>query len=426
MKSYTKRSLAAVVFLAGTAAFATPADDFIKENRTFEIRNGVPQALAAVEKQIAAGGIQGADLAKYKHRLAELQLSGDATKSKGLSLIMDDILKDKAALPETKLAAARTVMRFCSPRGGNIAILRDMSDSIRDLPDFAAKGDHRAEMLQIRAEFYNSRMFYDVACGLFLEAADNYSDQEKKIVCLFTASGAALKYRDMVTAEKCITKILELPGISPETERKALLTQALCLITSDEYDWKPAKERVAKAETLLEQAQKPLGRQVLLTAEQIFNAKAKLVNAYYRSGDIEKAAKLGEETVASPEANKVHIVTRGNLALETADILAQIGDWKNAIRHYEIAEKTCRLGAKNVNIKIAGVARAHKDYKRAMDAYAEAAKLCDHEEGKDEMNMLRRLAGVMSNAIRNKTSFATGDEVFGNTNDDLAGLDLDE
>ena len=117
---------------------------------------------------------------------------------------------------------------------------------------------------------------------------------------------------------------------------------------------------------------------------------------------------------------------RDDLYVLVAGILDEIGDWKRSILYYETGMGNATVDKKTIHKRIAAIARRNKDYQRAMTAYADAADLCDRIEGKDEMKMLKNLAGIMSKAIRNKTSLSDANDVFNKTEDTLGGLELDE
>ncbi len=415
--------------LVSATTFADPIDDFLKDVETIAIGESEAKAVEAIDKRLAAGDLAPDAVARISIRKAKL-IAKERTKAG--RLIIDNVLRVDGVTPETKLKACeealailhKTITATPGPK-----LLREMSETMLKLPEFQAKGVNRGRMLQFVGATYARRNFCDLACHAYREAADNFTDApERRVKALFRTAELALEYRDVATAEKALDDIVAMPDLPPATVQKAKLRKGLAIIGPSGYDWHPAPERVAQARALIEEALAPVGHQYLIPNDEAFKAKARLVYALHRSGNSADAAKIGEETLAnSAQSKAAGRLPRGNLHVLVGDILAEIGNYKVAIKHYEQAMgSSLTTPPKTLHKRIATLARKHKDYQRAMQAYADAAALCDRVEGKDEMNLLKGLAGLMSKAIRNKTSLSDSDDVFGKTDDNVNNLNLDE
>ncbi len=413
--------------LAAAASLAATVDDFLHEVESIVLGNGAEAALKALDARLAKGDLSPADAGRLT--LRKIQLLGKDRRDEAGKLVLE-LVQTTGVLPETKVDAANAmlgnfVVAFGPPPG--CAYFVELTKAMRGLPEFKAKGVNRARFLEFEAKTYARRNFCDLAAADYAEAAENYAgDPDRQIAVLFKAADYALRCRDVTAAQKALASIEALPDLPPATVKKAKLRRGLALIGVTGYNWQPSPARVAEARAIIEDALAPLGRQQLLPADEIFRAKARIVLAEYRCGNAAEAARLGQEVLEAPIPKGIGGKTRDDFRILVADILAQQGDWKQAIKYYEQGMTYCSAGKKTIHKRIAGVARKHKDYQRAMQAYGDAASLCDRVEGKDEIALLKRLAGLMSKAIRNKTSLSDADDVFGNDEDALGGLQLDE
>lgn len=416
------------LLLASPALFAAPIDDFLGEVSSTFLGSGAESAIKLIDGKIA-GGLSGDDagrcLTLKAQYLIELKQLDDGAK-----ILVDQVLPAKDVTAKTKLNACMLMLDKIPigyASGNNLIYLRKACEIARELPEFAKPGPDRGNMLYFVAKVNAKRNFCDIAYALCREAAENFGNMtEEKAQALFAAAENAVRYRNTEDAMDALKAIEKIPDIPLATAKKAKLRQGMALITPDQYDWQPKRERVENARKLIEDALALHGHQQFISAEDIFTARSLLVTAEYKSGNPKGAADLGVQILAGPEAKKADGRARGNLAILVADIMAETGDWRNAIKYYDQGKVNCDPGPKTINKRIAGVARQHKDYQRAMQAYADAADLCDREEGKDEWNLMKRLAGIMSNAIRNKTSLSDSEDVFGNADDNINGLQLDD
>ena len=421
-------SFTVLLATAAAATFAAPIDEFLKEIDTIVVGNSAETAVAAIDKRLEEGGLSADDEARIKLRKAKL-ISSQRTKAG--ALILDGVLRVDGVKPETKLMALDAALSILSKTIGSspgVKQLREMKDTVLALPEFKAKGVNRGRMLVFVATTYSRRNMCDLACAAYREAADNFVDApERRVKALFHVSELSLRYRDTETAEKALDEVAAIPDLPPATVKLAKLKKGLAVIGVSGYDWHPTPERVARARAIIEDALAPLGHQQLIPNDEAFKAKARLVYALHRSGNSAEAAKLGEETLANAaQCKAAGPVARDNLRILVGDIIAKVGDYKLAIKYYEQGMGYAWAGKKALHKRIATLARKHKDYQRAMQAYADASALCDKEEGKDEIKFLNNLVGQMSKAIRNKTNLADSEDVFGNTDDNINNLKLDE
>ena len=421
-------SATVLLAIAAAATFAAPIDEFLKEIDTIVVGNSPETAVAAIDKRLGEGGLSPDDEARIKLKKAQL-IAKERTKAG--ALILDGVLRVDGVRPETKLKALDAALGILSKTIGyspGVRQLREMRETVMALPEFKAKGVNRGRMLEFVATTYSRRNMCDLACAACREAADNFVDApERRVKALFRVSDYSLRYRDTETAEAALDEIAAIPDLPPATVKLAKLRKGLAVIGVSGYDWHPTPERVDRARAIIEDALAPLGHQQLIPNDEAFKAKARLVYALHRCGKSEEAAKLGEETLANAVLCKAAgPVARDNLRVLVGDIIAQVGNYKKAIKYYEQGMGYAWAGRKPLHKRIATLARKHKDYQRAMQAYADASALCDREEGKDEIKFLNNLVGIMSKAIRNKTNLAESEEVFGNSDDNISGLNLDE
>ena len=422
--------LASVTFLLlfAAAAFAAPVDEFLKEVESIAVGNIPEAAVAAIDKRIGEGGLAPDDEARIKLRKAKL-IAKERTNAG--SIILDGVLRVDGVKPETKLAALEAALGILSKTitaTPGVKLLREMRDTVLALPEFQARGVNRGRMLEFVATTYSRRNMCDLACAAYREAADNFAGApERRVKALFHVAELSLRYRDLETAEAALDEIAAMADLPTATVKLAKLRKGLSIIGVCGYDWHPTPERVDRARAIIEDALAPLGHQQLIPNDEAFKAKASLVYALHRCGKSAEAAKLGEETLANAVLCKAAgPVARANLSVLVGDIIAQVGNYKVAIKYYEQGMNYALAGKKPLHKRIATLARRHKDYQRAMQAYADASALCDREEGKDEIKFLNGLVGQMSKAIRNKTNLAESDDVFGNTDDKISDLKLDE
>ncbi len=410
------------------AAFAAPVDEFLKEIDSIVVGNSPEAAVTAIDKRLAEGGLAPDDEARIKLRKAKL-IAKERTKAG--SLVLNGVLRIDGVKPETKLQAlhdALEILHKTITATPGVKLLREMRETVLALPEFQAKGVNRGRMLEFVATTYSRRNMCDLACAAYREAADNFADApERRAKALFRVSELSLRYRDLATAEAALDEIAAMADLPPATIKLAKLRKGLAVIGVSGYDWHPAPERVERARAIIEDALAPLGHQQLIPNDEAFKAKARLVYALHRCGQSVEAAKLGEETLANAVLCKAAgPVARDNLRVLVGDIIAQVGNYKVAIKYYEQGMSYAWAGRKPLHKRIATLARKHKDYQRAMQAYADASALCDRVEGKDEIKFLNGLVGQMSKAIRNKTNLADSDDVFGKTDDNINNLNLDE
>ena len=421
-------SVTVLLSIAAAATFAAPIDEFLKEIDTIVVGNSPETAVAAIDKRLGEGGLSPDDEARIKIKKATL-IAKERTKAG--TLILDGVLRVDGVKPETKLKALSEALGILSKTIGyspGVKLLREMRETVLALPEFKAKGVNRGRMLEFVGTTYSRRNMCDLACAAYREAADNYADvPERRVKALFRVSELSLRYRDTDTAEAALDEIAAIPDLPPATVKLAKLRKGLSVIGVSGYDWHPTPERLERARAIIEDALAPLGHQQLIPNDEAFKAKARLVYALHRGGKEEEAAKLGEETLANAaQCKAAGPVARDNLRVLVGDILAQLGDYKRAIKYYEQGMGYAWAGKKPLHKRIATLARKHKDYQRAMQAYADASALCDREEGKDEIKFLNNLVGIMSKAIRNKTNLAESEDVFGKTDDTINNLNLDE
>ena len=416
------------ILFAAAVASADAIGEFLAEIDSLAVGTDVTNALRAVEQRLAKGDLSPADAARVSIR--RVTLLGYPGLAKASRIVFDDILKKDGVPPETKIQACEVLFPlYVRPRGfaPGAARLDELAALLQKMPDFKEKGVVRGRMLEFVARNHARHNYFDLAYAAEREAADNFvSDPGRRVKALFKASSFALAPRDTEHAMEALARIEEMPDLPPATVKLAKLRRGLALISTGGFQWHPSRERVMEARAIIDDALAPLGRQQLIPADEAFRARARLVRAEYCSGNPTGAVEVARIALQPPLPKDIQPHERDNLRVLLGDILASIGEWKAAIREYEGAMGYAWAGKKTLHKRIATLARKHKDYQRAMQAYADAADLCDREEGKDEWNLLKRLAGVMSKAIRNKTSLSDSDEVFGSGNGTLGSIGLDE
>ncbi len=420
-----------LVAAAALPAAAETADEFIRQIDGIAATEGATNAVKAIDARLEAGGFpSAADTGRCL--LRKVELLSTYRRDAAARIAIDQIIKADGVLPETKLAAGDAMLKAYRryldwlPPPGN-PILGEAAGIMRGLPEFKAKGPLRAKMLTFIGTTYARRDFCDLAFETYSEAADNLDgDPQEQARVLMLAAQNAIRYRNEEGAVKALERAEKIPGLPIADVHLATLRKGVALIAVTGFEWHPTPERVAKARKIIEDASALVGKRQLLPLQEIFRAKARLVLAEYKSGNAKGAAEIGRELLEGQIAKGVTPKERDDLYILVAGILDEIGDWKRAIQYYEKGMTYATIGKKTIHKRIATLARKNKDYQRAMVAYADAADLCDRIEGKDEMKMLKNLAGIMSKAIRNKMTLSDSNDVFDKKEDAIGGLQLDE
>ena len=420
--------LALSFLLSAAVASAGAVDEFLAEIDSLAVGTDVTNALRAVERRLAAGDLPPADAARVSIR--RITLLDWTRRGTAARIVFDDILAKDGVPPETKIKACEVLFPlYVRPRGfaTGAARLDELAALLQTMPDFKEKGVARGRMLEFVARNHARHNYCDLAYAAEREAADNFASKpDRRVKALMKASSYALATRDTEHAMEALARIEEMPDLPPATVKLAQLRRGLALISADGFQWHPSRQRVAEARVIIDDALAPLGRQQVIPADESFRARVRLVRAEYCSGNPTGAVDIARAALQPPLPKDISSHERADLHILLGDILASIGDWKAAIKEYETALSGSGTDKKTLHKRIATLARRHKDYQRAMQAYADAADLCDRVEGKDEWNLLKRLAGVMSKAIRNKTSLSDSDEVFGAGDETLGAIGLDE
>ena len=431
-KHTNKLALATVLLMvvAAVPAAAETADDFLYQVERIAATEGATNAVKAIDAKLASGGFSPAD--KGKCILSKVEHLSTYRRAAAARIAIDQLLKADGVSPETKLAACDALLKayrvdydWRAPPGCDI--LGEAAETMRALPEFKAKGPLRARMLSFIGATWARRNFCDLAYEAYSEAADNLDgDPHKQYGLLLRAAANAVKYRNVDGAVQALERAEKIPDLPISDVHLAKLRKGVALIAVNGFEWHPTPERVAKARKIIEDASALVGKRQILPHDEIFRAKARLVLAEYKSGNAKGAVEIGRELLEGPVAKGVTGREKGDLYVLVAGILDEIGDWKRAILYYETGMGNATTDKKTIHKRIAALARKNKDYQRAMTAYADAADLCDRIEGKDEMKMLKNLAGIMSKAIRNKTSLSEASDVFDKTDNAIGGLELDE
>ncbi len=433
MNKPTNKLVLATVLLAVAAALqaaAESADDFLYQVERIAATEGATNAVKAIDTRLGTGGFSPADNGKCI--LRKVELLSTYRRDAAARIAIDQLLKANDVLPETKLAACTAMLKayrvlydWRAPPGCDI--LGEAAGIMRTLPEFKAKGPLRAKMLTFIGATNARRKFCDLAYEAYSEAADNLDgDAQEQFRLLLRAAENAVMYRNVDGAVKALERAEKIPDLPIADVHLAQLRRGVAMIAVSGFEWHPTPERVAKARKIIEDASALVGKRQILPLDEIFRAKARLVLAEYKSGNAKGAAEIGRELLEGPVSKGVTARERDDLYVRVAGILDEIGDWKRAILYYETGMGSASTDKKTIHKRIAAIARKNKDYQRAMTAYADAADLCDRIEGKDEMKMLKNLAGIMSKAIRNKTSLSDASEVFDKTDNALGDLQLDE
>ncbi len=433
MNKFTNKCALAVLLLVAAAvlpAAAESADEFLRQIDGIAATEGATNAVKAIDTRLGAGGFQPADAGKCI--LRKVELLSTYRRDTAARIAIDQLLKAGDVLPETKLAACAALLKAYRPlydwrAPPGCDLLGEAAETMRGLPAFKANGPLRAKMLSFVAATHARRNFCDLAFEAYAEAADNLEgDPLEQYGLLLQAAANAVKYRNVDGAVKALERAEKIPDLPIADVHLARLRKGVALIAVSGFEWRPTPERVAQARKIIEEASAPVGKRQVLPPEEIFRAKARLVLAEYKSGNARGAAGIGRELLEGPLAKSASGRERDDLYVLVAGILDELGDWKRAILYYEQGMTSAAIGKKTIHKRIAAIARRNKDYQRAMAAYADAAALCDRVEGKDEMKMLQNLAGIMSKAIRNKTSLSDANDVFNKSEDAMGSLELDE
>ena len=146
---------------------------------------------------------------------------------------------------------------------------------------------------------------------------------------------------------------------------------------------------------------------------------------YYAVNTDAKALELAT-ALAETSVKQVREKDVANAMFHAAEISARRGDYRMAQRYYEKARDSHYKGRKQLFYRLSAAARRNGDITAAIQALTDAIGCCDKVEGKKEIASLKRQIANLSQTIRDKVREQSAEDVFGNTSDEIGGLDLDE
>ena len=427
MSTHPNFCLAILLAAALQAPAAAPVADigiFLQDVQFAENTSGVSNALAVVQARLRKGALPTEDNARCRAREAEL-LARSGRHGEALDILRDKVIGAPGVSAATKLAAVDIVLNEWTRPSSSLPkyqILECATLASRQ-PEFAPRSDVRARLFLRIGQLHADRSCHDLAFAAYRDAAAGLENPAEKTEAYFAAATAAQQYRDLAAAAACLTEAGAIPGLPSATRLRILLALARNASSRDQHSWQPPREQVEAARRYADEALQP--RSPLLGTTEAILTRFAIARAQAASGDVVGATTNAGELIAGK--TPLDGWTTGDIAVFIADNLHAAGDYKGAVRHYEIAVRTgCSLGFKNLHKRIAVSARAGRDYLRAMQGYSEAIKHCDKVDNHDEIAHLTRLVTLMNKTVRKSASSADATTIFTDTSADLNDLSLDE
>ena len=425
----------AFIFSLGFSAFAGSSDQLLQDIRFAAEGQGVSNAIVMLDGHLAKGGLDQNDRARlvvlridFRTRdEREMKLDDDEhIIPDAIKLARKEIFEPAGVKPEVKLRALdilherrRYRTTILTKIDGDLIQLAEKAledPELKKNPDMEAAFHMRLGML------WAKRHCSDLALEHYRAAAACSKDPSKKADALFQGALAARAYRDMKTSSALLDEVSKLENASYEVQKRALLFRGENAIYADEHSWKPTPERVAEASKYVNEALSD--HSPLVGKPEAIRARIAVIRATAKSGDLAGAVKAGREMFESKL--KMEQQVRADLAIFIADTYHEMGDYKRAIAFYEKGLSGSSIGPKKVNMRIAKSARLGRNFFRAMQAYSEAIRYCDPEEGKDEIKYITGLIKQMNKSVRKGSSGFDSDAIFTDTNEDISGLSLDD
>ena len=416
--------LLAAALLTASAASAADIGSFLQDVKFAENATGVSNALAMVQARLRQGAIPAEDAARCRAREGEL-LARSGRHSEALEILRNLVIGAPGVSAATKLAAVEIFQDEWTRPYSSLPKLQILESALLAArqPEFAARGEARARLCMRIGRLHANRSCHDLAFAAYREAAAGLEDPAAKADAYFAAAASAQKYRDIEAAAACLAEAGTIPDLPHATRQRILLALARNASSRVQHSWQPPREQVESARRYADEALQP--RSPLLGTTEAILTRFAIAQAQAASGDAAGAATYAAELIA--RKTPLDGRTTGDIAVFIGDNLNIAGDYKGAVKYYEIAAQTgCTLGFKNLHKRIAVSARTGRDYLRAMQGYSEAIKYCDKIEGKDEIAHLTRLVTQMNKTVRKSASSADATTIFTDTSADLNDLSLDE
>ena len=421
--------LAIALFAFAFAASAEPVSTFLSEVKFESATKGTTNAIAKLERRLAQGGLTAADVAQVQTMRGTLMAKTPGRLRDGAAVLQKEVILKEGVDPKLKLSAANALLGIYAEqelRRPPVELLRRMLD----LPEFKVQGTVRGDLLMKLGDAYSARHFRDFAHGAYRDAAKCFAaggESDRQADALLAAARSALGLRDVPLAQSCYREALAVPGLDGAKAQVVRLRLGESEIFHDQHGWKPSPERVAKARATIEGALAPQGRTRAISIDDENRVLQTLLRAEAQSGNLAGAVEIGKRLVDDPHRT-IDKKVRANIAADIGDYLAQLKKPKEAIRYYEMSLSPGfpDCGGKAIHYRIANIARASKDYARAMQAYSDAIGFCDRIEGKGEIKRLQNLAGQMSRIVSGKDKGVEADDVFRDGGGSIGNLDLDE
>ena len=420
--SYLPILLAAALLTAATARASI--DSFLQDVKFAENAAGVSNALAKVEARLQRGDMSAEDKARCHARQGEL-LARSNRRREALRIIREQVITAPGVSAATRLAGVDIIHSEWTRPYSTLPKLEILECALlaAQQPEFAKPSDTRGQLFQRIGKLHADRSFHDLAFAAYRKAAAEMTDPTAKVNAYFAAAASAQRYRDLKGAAECLAEASAIPNISTLLQQRILLARARNASSRDQHSWQPPRELVEKARGYAEEALHP--RSPLIGTSEAILTLFSIARAKAASGDPAGGARDAAELIA----RKVPLDgwTKGDIAVFVADNLYLVGDYKEAVKYYEIAAQTgCTLGFKRLHKRIATTARAGRDYLRAMQGYGDSIKYCDKVEGKDEIAHLTKLVTLMNKAVRKGSSSVDATAIFSDSNPDLEGISLEE
>lgn len=282
----------------------------------------------------------------------------------------------------------------------------------------------KTELAWRLADLYEKAFLYQNARAALARIQDDTSLPTPER-CEAFLKGADLLSIDLkrTKAVALLDKALEMDHLTPKYISRLLLARGRTLLTPATFEEVATKENIDEATRTIEKALKVPG----LTAEERFQAQASLVDAYRDAGFTAESIALSEKYMKAPglNADQRYFFLRSN-----GDSYFKQKNYKKALstyeRAYDVSRERSTIHRPEALRKIGWTARILRDWSRAQQAYSDLLPLMSKDNDPVEYQGVANILSTLTTVTRKELKTATAEEVFGEENEDLLDLDLDE
>lgn len=304
-------------------------------------------------------------------------------------------------------SGAMPIIRELEPWAGKKLPGRESADVARQLAALYEKaGLHDRALAELERLHGDKELPSAERCEAFLEAAGLLSADLRR------SRAVAL-----------LDEALKMGRLTPKDISRLLLARGRILLTPAHFEEVPSLGDLDEAAKTIGKALQTAG----LTAEERFQAQNSLVDAYRDAGHPEKSIALADNCLKTPGLDSKY---RYDFLLGNGDSYRAMKKYKEALSSYERAYDVARespSGKKAEALeRIGGVSRILRDWSRAQQAYSDLVPLTSKSDDPVNYKFFVHMVDVLTTVTRKELKTATAEEVFGEEDEDLLDLGLDE